>query len=182
MEAARPHIEKESTVLELGPGRGSWSRAILKFIPRGQLMTVDFQDVTAWLQPERYEGRLKCFRVEDNSLDCVPDHCVDFFWSFGVLCHNNVAHIQEILRNAVSKMRAGSYAAHQYAAWDKLDAFGCEKGTIPTAFRSLPDEDIWWPRNTVDTMSRVAEKAGWRVVVPDMGLVRRDGLILLQAP
>lgn len=36
-----PYIVPDSRVLELEPGRGSWSRAILNSIPRGTLHTVD---------------------------------------------------------------------------------------------------------------------------------------------
>jgi hypothetical protein len=183
MGAARPYIKGNSTVMELGPGAGSWSRAILKYVPQGKLITVDFQDVTQWLHPERYDGRLKCCQVTDNSFSCIPDGSVDFFWSFGVLCHNNTIHVEEILRNALPKMKPGGFAAHQYADWDKLEIFGWgEKSTIPAEFKDKPDEEIWWPRNNRATMVGLAGKAGWQVVEADMGLVKRDGLILLRAP
>lgn len=45
-KAAFPFLRPDSSVLELGPGRGSWSRAILEFIPKGTLTTVDVVDVT----------------------------------------------------------------------------------------------------------------------------------------
>jgi hypothetical protein len=175
MRAARPNIQPDSTVMELGPGAGSWSRAILKYVPKGKLMTVDFQDVAPWLHPEQYGGRLVCSRVPDNSFSCIQNGTVDFFWSFGVLCHNNTTHIAEILRNALPKMKRGAMAAHQYAEWDKLKAFGWEKGTIPTEFKDKPDEEIWWPRNNRATMVGLAESAGWKVVEADMGLIKRDG-------
>ena len=53
MEAARPHLDRSSTVIELGPGRGSWTRALLTCVPDGQVHTVDFLDVTPWLRELR---------------------------------------------------------------------------------------------------------------------------------
>src|ERR1700741_675056 len=53
-KAVLPFIKKNSKVLELGPGKGSWSVAILKSIPKGELTTIDFQDVSKWLKPELY--------------------------------------------------------------------------------------------------------------------------------
>ena len=101
---------------------------ILKQIPDGRLFTVDFQDVEKWLQPERYDGRLVCNQVADNSFDCIEDGSIDFFWSMGVLCHNNQDHISEILANALPKIKPGGIACHQYSDWDKLNEYGLGTG------------------------------------------------------
>lgn len=182
LKAVRPYMTKHSTVLELGPGAGSWSRAILKHIGKGKLLTVDFQDTSKWLNPEKYDGRLACYQVSDNSFNCIEDGTIDFFWSFGVFCHNNIANIEEILRNALPKMKPGEYAAHQHGDWNKLEAFGWERGCVPLEFKDKPDDEIWWPRNNCSTMVYAAEAAGWQVVTPDLNLIDRDGLILLRRP
>ncbi|MDX2212960.1 MAG: class I SAM-dependent methyltransferase [Oculatellaceae cyanobacterium bins.114] len=179
-KAAFPHIKANFKVLELGPGKGSWTRAILKYIPQGQLHVVDFQKVEQWLNPDQYNGRLVCHMVTDNSFSCLEDDSFDFFWSFGVLCHNNIEQIEMILRNALSKVKPGGMAAHQYSDWNKLEAFGWVKGSVPLEFKNLPDDKIWWPRNNQETMATVAKKAGWTVIKPDLGIVQRDSIILLR--
>lgn len=178
--AIRPFLRSDSTVLELGPGRGAWSRAILKFVPCGQLITVDYQDVTRWLNPERYGGRLICHQVFNNHLDEIEDESIDFFWSMGVLCHNNRSDIAELLRNSLPKMKRHALACHQYADWEKLGRFGWARGGVPADFQEQADDEIWWPRNTQADMVRMAESAGWFVVNPDLGLVARDSLIQLR--
>lgn len=175
-----PHLKRDSVVLEIGPGRGSWSRAILRHIPRGRLHTVDFQDVTRWLQPETYGGRLVCHQVTDNSFSRFEDDTFDLFWSMGVLCHNNADHIREILRNALPKMKPGGIAVHQYGDWDKLEAYGWAKGGIPIDFKDQEDDQIWWPRNSKQKMCALAGEAGWTVVTPDLRLVKRDSIIVLR--
>jgi hypothetical protein len=175
-----PFLAPDSAVLELGPGRGSWTRAMLGIVARGCVHTVDFLDVTPWLQPERYGGRLVCHRSSDNSFDAVPDAAFDFFFSFGVLCHNNGEHVAEILDRSRPKMKPGAVAVHQYGDWSKLDAEGWERLGMPAAFKGLPDDEIWWPRNSAAAMTRLAERAGWTVVTPDLRLLRRDGIILLR--
>lgn len=177
-----PYLTKESTVMELGPGAGAWSRAILKHIPNGLLLTVDFQDTTRWLDQEKYQGRVKCFQVTDNSFDCIDNGVVDLFFSFGVLCHNNVSHIEEILRNALPKMKPGGYGVHQYGEWDKLETFGWKKGAVPLKFKDKPDDEIWWPRNNRESMTCAAKNAGWQVISADMDLLKRDGIVLLRRP
>lgn len=102
-KAILPYIQPNSAILELGPGKGSWSRAILKYIHQGELHTVDFQDVTGWLNPQKYNGRLICHQVKDNSFSSLKDNYFDFFVSFGVLCHNNAEQIREILQNSLQR-------------------------------------------------------------------------------
>lgn len=180
LKAILPQLRPNSVVVELGPGKGSWSRAILKYIPQGQLHTVDFQDVSKWLKPEKYDGRLICHQVEDNSFECLKDNYFDFFWSFGVLCHNNIGDIKEILQNSLAKIKVGGIAIHQYGDWDKLEDYGWKKGKVPENFKAQPDEEIWWPRNTQKTMSSLATSVGWQVISPDLELVKRDSIIVMR--
>ena len=181
MKGAVPYIRPDSQVLELGPSRGSWSRAILKYIPNGKLTTLDFQDVRQWLDPGQLNMHLDCKQVNDNSFNSVADGSFDFFWSFGVLCHNNKADIKEILTNALPKMKKGGYAVHLYGDWEKLEKWGWEKGSIPLDFMSKPDDEIWWPRNNQTDMVKIATEAGWEVITPDLGIVKRDSIIVLRA-
>ncbi|MDX1959893.1 MAG: class I SAM-dependent methyltransferase [Leptospiraceae bacterium] len=175
------YLNPESKVLELGPGKGSWTRAILKYIPNGELTTVDFQDLEKFLQPEKYNRRLKCIQIQDNTFMELPNDYFDVFWSFGVLCHNNQENIEIILRNALPKVKQNGYAIHQYADWEKLEKFGWgEKSNIPVEFQSKPDNEIWWPRNTKKDMQRIASASGWKVISIDLELVERDSICVLQ--
>ena len=54
------------------------------------------------------------------------------------------------------------------------------KGNVPTTFRDMPDDENWWPRNTRQRMGAVAARAGWIVISPDLELVKRDSIILLE--
>ena len=181
-QALQPYLRPDAKVLELGPGKGSWSRAILQHIPEGELHTVDFQDVTQWLRPEKYSGQLICHRVLDNRFHGLPDGYFDVFWTFGVLCHNDASSILQILREARAKMKPGAVAVHQYGNWEKLEAFGWERGGVPEEFKSKVDEEIWWPRNDQRLMTRLATEAGWQVLSADLDLLQRDSLILLRNP
>jgi SAM-dependent methyltransferase len=178
--AVRPYLRANSTVLELGPGAGDWTRAILRCVPEGRVITLDYQDVSEWLDPAAYGGRLTCHQISANTFAQIADESIDFFWSFGVLCHNNVGDIEKVLLNALPKLKRGGFACHQYGDWDKLTDFGWEKGKVPTEFKTKPDEEIWWPRNARAIMSDLAKRSGWNVVAEDLGLLKRDGLILLK--
>jgi hypothetical protein len=181
-QAVLPFIKPDSVVMELGPGNGAWSRAILQHIPNGKLITVDYQDVTKWLDQEQYGDRLVCNQVTDNTFSCIEDGSVDFFWSMGVLCHNNRKHITEILTNALPKLKPNASSCHQYGDWDKLDKYGWGRGGVPSEFRELRDDEIWWPRNSQSDMVSICKSSGWQVVQPDFGMLRRDSLIQLKRP
>ena len=177
------HLRPNYKVVELGPGRGSWTRAILKHIPEGELHTVDFQDVSKWLRPEKYNGRLVCHKAEDCSYSDLTDNYFDLFFSFGALCHNNAEHIGEILKNKLPKVRPGGIAWHQYGDWKKLNAYGWDnKCGIPVEFKTQENNEIWWPRNDQETMRKVASEAGWIVDSVDLNLVKRDSIMLLRKP
>lgn len=177
--AVFPYLWPNSVVLEMGPGKGSWTRAILQHIPEGRLETIDFVDVRPWLKPEEYGGRLVCHQAEDFSFSCVGDGAFDFFFSFGVLCHHTIEQIQEVLTSTLPKMKRGGVAVHHYGDWEKF----LESGRM-VHFPSLndqPDTESWWPSNNAASMAAAAEAAGWRVINPDINLFKRDGLIVLKA-
>lgn len=99
------YLKPNSKVMEFEPGASSWSHAIWKYIPDGKLTTLDFQDVRPWFKPEKYNTRLKCIQIVDNSFTAVTDNSFHVFTSFGVLCHNNASSNMEILQNSFSKMK-----------------------------------------------------------------------------
>jgi SAM-dependent methyltransferase len=178
-----PFLRKDSVVLEIGPGRGSWTRVLLKYAPEGTVHVVDLHDAAQWLEPKKYGGRLKCHQIEDNNgYSIFPDQYFDFCFSFGVLCHNNIASIDEILRNTFRKTKPGAYAVHHHGDWEKLESYGWQNGRVPTEFKDRQDDDIWWPRNSQEIMGDAATRAGWTVVTPDLGVVKRDSITVLQRP
>ena len=77
-------------------------------------------------------------------------------------------------------MKPGGIAVHQYGDWEKLTKFGWQRGSVPEAFKDLPNDQIWWPRNDQTVMSRLALDTGWQVVTPDLDLLGRDSIIVLK--
>ena len=118
--------------------------------------------------------------MTDNHYSELPDNYFDLFWSFGVLYHNNQESIYEVLKNSYQKMKANAFAVHQYGDWEKLENHGWKKGRVPVKFKSMADDEIWWPRNTKNEMTKIAERAGWKVITSDLNLVKRDSIILLK--
>jgi hypothetical protein len=182
-QAIKPFITPTSRVLELGPGRGSWTKVFLSLVPHGEIHTIDLHDLTRFISPNEFGGRLHCHQVDANDYSFLENDYFDFFFSFGVLCHLDRAERLEILRQALPKMKPGAFSSHDYGDWKKLDALGWppETGLTPE-IKQIPEDESWWPQNDADDMSRTASDAGWSVVNPDLGLFKRDGLIVLRRP
>jgi hypothetical protein len=69
------------------------------------------------------------------------------------------------------KVKVGIYSVHQFADWKKLAAVGWNKVAVPKIFKTMSDDEIWWPRNTKAVMNKAASGAGWRVLQEDLNLV-----------
>lgn len=173
------YIEPNAQVLELGPGKGSWSKVILDILEQdGKLSTIDFHNVSEWLNPKSYEGKLVNYQTDSNDYHFLRDNSYDVFWSFGVLCHNNIDSIYQILHNIYPKVKGGALLIHQYSDWNKLNGYGWDKGAIPSEFQDKRDDEIWWPRNNQIVMQTILEATGYEVMEIDCGLVERDSIFV----
>ena len=102
LECVLPYIGNDSRILELGPGRGSWTKAMIEYIPNGEIHVIDYANVSKWMKSIMKKARVYCHRVSNNGpYDFLEDDYFDFFWSFGVLCHNDTVQIEEILHNTI---------------------------------------------------------------------------------
>ncbi len=175
----KKYVKEDSNILELGPGRGSWSKVILNILEKkGSLSTLDFQDVSKWLNKDDYKAALHTHQIDSNSYECLEDNTYDLFWSFGVLCHNNIDSIYQIMHNIYQKMKKGAILIHQYADWDKLDSYGWDKGAVPKKFKNQRDDEIWWPRNNKTVMRTILEANGYEVIQIDCELTLRDSIFI----
>lgn len=101
-----PHIKRDTTVLEIGPGAGRWTEALQAIARR--LILIDLSDRCIDLCRERFEQADNIeFHVNDGkSLSAVPRDSVDGIWSFDVFVHvapldieAYVGEIARVLRN-----------------------------------------------------------------------------------
>jgi phospholipid N-methyltransferase len=119
----KPHIGPDTVVLELGPGRGAWTKAIAELGPK-QIFAVDvvapeyagFWDYVGCRQNVRH------IVVDDFSLSGIPDRSVDYFFSFGCFCHLKPEMCISYIDSLASKMKAGANGFLMIADYDKYNA------------------------------------------------------------
>jgi hypothetical protein len=121
LRCIKPYINDQTVALEIGPGAGAWTRALL---PAKEVYALD-------AQPESHSGlmrrlghpaNVKYFQVTDFKCAMIPANRVDFMFSFGCLCHVSFAGIEEYAVNLYPKLKHGCNCFWMVADYDKYNA------------------------------------------------------------
>lgn len=119
----RPYVGPDTAVVEIGPGRGAWTRTFL------QLGATDVWCLDALSREhngfDAYVGApnpVRYFQVADFSCRELPDDHFNFLFSFGCLCHVSPDGVEQYLRNMYAKLRRGANAFILVADYDKYNA------------------------------------------------------------
>lgn len=168
----QPNVARSSTVLELGPGHGRWTKEMAPLC--GHLVLVDLSPRCIGHCQSLLRGRPEVTFIVNNGKDLagVPDGSVDFVWSYDVFVHISPAEIEgylsEINRVLRPKRRAIIHHAGRRQAFLPL-RFLQGSGTLRNRLYNYL------------TMSVFADDDGWRSNVSRVlfgKLARRHGLIV----
>ena len=85
------NIETDLTILEIGCGRGRWSKFIYENLHPKKLQCIDIlsekhNDFWRFVGDDKRE-KLEYYHVKDFSLNEIPDESLDFVFSYDVWCH-----------------------------------------------------------------------------------------------
>jgi hypothetical protein len=122
LACVKPHITPSTVVLEIGCGRGAWTKLMLA---AREIYCLDA------LPPQHngfyeYVGRhdhVHYVTVEDFSLKEVPLDAIDFVFSYGALCHVSFDGICEYATNLFPRMRRGAHGIWMVADYRKFNEF-----------------------------------------------------------
>ncbi len=105
----KPYVTSKSVVLEIGPGRGAWTKAFL-YLGVKAIWCLDAAPAehTRFYEYIGYNETVKYICVNDANLKEIEDNTIDYFFSFGVFCHIPQDITKTYLENLASKMKAGS--------------------------------------------------------------------------
>jgi ubiquinone/menaquinone biosynthesis C-methylase UbiE len=109
----RPYVRASSTVLEIGPGGGRWTRYL---VAASKVICVDINpEFFGALRSMFPTANLEFYQPQGCDLRPVPDESVDFAFSFGTFVHIEPEGISEYLMEIHRVLRPGGIAAVQYA-------------------------------------------------------------------
>ena len=119
----KPYVAPDSVVIEIGPGRGAWTKAIAELNPR-HIYAVD-------AVPAEHSGfwnyvgarpKLDYIVASDASLSGVPDNSADYFFSFGCFCHLRPEMCEAYITSLARKVKSGGRGFLTIADYDKFNA------------------------------------------------------------
>jgi len=137
LRCIRPYINKETVVLEIGPGRGAWTKS---FLPAKEVYVIDalsaehnnFFDYLGEVDHVKY------LQVKDFSCKELPNNYFDYMFSFGTLCHVSFDVMEEYAQNLYNKMRPGANCFWMIADYENyneimsnLDSYGIIRKLVP---------------------------------------------------
>lgn len=176
----------DKDVLELGPGRGAWSRAILSLKPKS------FQCLDAlpaeyncfWDNIKKMEN-IHYHQIFDLSLSEIQDNSIDYVFSFGTFCHISPLLIQVYLQNLYPKLRNGAKCMIMYADFDKknhysakynqINEYGAKEDAL-SYYRKNPVPGAWYHMGK-ERMQHTLTEIGYNVISADVEANNRDPIV-----
>jgi phospholipid N-methyltransferase len=117
----KPYVHSDTRVLEIGPGRGAWTRTMLNAQEIVCCDALSAEHNKFW----EYVGRapnVTYNQVSDFTLSFLPDDHFTYFFSFGVFCHISPQGTNEYFKSIFKKLASGSHGFVMVADRDKLRA------------------------------------------------------------
>jgi len=163
----KPYLSHWDNALEIGSGRGAWTKCLLPF------KTVHVLEVLPPEETHLYEyiGKQRhvfYHTVKDFSCIELPDNYFRFMFSFGCMCHIPFSGITAYARNLYPKLTDGSHCFWMIAdyAWAGL----------------VPDEDNEprpgrWYDAGLDRTCEMLEKQGYIIHDSNVRTNMRDPII-----
>lgn len=118
----KPYVNENSTVLEIGPGRGAWTKTFLHQRAK-QIWCLDALSAehnNFWKYVGQTEA-VKYIHVNDFHCNELPDNHFNYLFSFGALCHVSFTGIAEYMKNIFPKLKKGSHCFIMVADYEKFN-------------------------------------------------------------
>jgi hypothetical protein len=208
----RPYVSNTSHVLEIGPGRGTWTRCMLnaKEVWCLDALSADHNGFWEYLN---HATNVKYFQVADLTCSMLPCDNFDFLFSFGCFNHISPSAYEEYMMSLFSKLKGGAHGFVMIADYDKYNnalASLRRSGVnlVPSGRRYMPlrmleaavnkliphghcfhnkQEDLVprpgrWYHLGTREACATLERLGYRVIEPDVEVNHRDPIIHFVKP
>jgi SAM-dependent methyltransferase len=109
----RPYVKASSTVLEIGPGGGRWTRYL---IPAERIICVEISSEFFDVLRATFPGaRLEFYQTQGYELAGIIDSSVDFVFTFGTFVHTEPEEISQYMVHIRRVLKPGGIAVLQYS-------------------------------------------------------------------
>jgi phospholipid N-methyltransferase len=208
LRCIKPYVDNHTIALEIGPGRGAWTKALLGAKEVYALDALPEQH-NRFFEYLGHPKNVKYFQVEDFRCAMLPNNHFDYMFSFGCLCHVSFEGITEYAKHIFRKLRHGSNCFWMIADFDRYNRVTADaekfniwdavlRGTAFAPFlrlfhvrRPRPLDKArasgsrkpgHWCHAGIERTCAMLEKTGYRILDPDVGTVPRDPIIHFTKP
>ena len=205
LRCIKPYIDKDTITLEIGPGRGAWTKALLVSKEVYALDALSAEH-NRFFEYVGHPKNVKYFHVKDFECNMLPDNHFNYMFSYGCLCHVSFEGIQAYAANIFPKLKDKSNCFWMVADYDKYDraVLNLRRFSIYSALMSRlhkysplkwflwflmkserlhlvkendkPVPGRWYHAGIERTCSMLTQ-TGYHIVDPDVGTCLRDPVI-----
>jgi len=140
----KSNIENNLTILEIGCGRGRWSKFIYNNLNPKKLQCIDVLSETHnnfWsFVGEDKKEKLEYYQIKDFSLNEIEDESLDFVFSYDVWCHISSSSQELYLESLYKKCKPGAKLLIMYS--DPKKYYNSEPENLWFIKAYLPKEKI----------------------------------------
>jgi hypothetical protein len=116
----KPYVTGQTVACEIGPGRGAWTKCLLRAKEVWCLDALSAEHNQFW----EYVGQaphVKYFQVSDFACAMLPVNHFDFLFSFGCFCHVSFDGISAYMTSLFPKLKPGAHGFIMVADFDKYN-------------------------------------------------------------
>lgn len=124
------------TILEIGPGKGRWTRFLRPYCER--LIITDISDVCVEACRERFGSEGMDYYVGDGrTLSFQPDSSVDFLFSFESLIHTEMVDLVSYLKEISRVLNSGAMAFLHHSNLGGYEGYYSVVNRLPQGLKEL---------------------------------------------
>ena len=203
----KPYVNDQTVALEIGSGRGAWTKALL---PSKEVYALDAlsEEHNRFYEYLGYPKNVKYFQVHDFKCEMLPENYFTYMFSFGCLCHVSFEGITEYAIHIFPKLKPASHCFWMVADYDKYNRAVANYESLSYPLTAIPLRPIYspirwllkyilkkkrpaplkadendepapgrWYHAGIERTCAMLQQAGYRILDPDMGTCLRDPII-----
>ena len=184
----KAYISDKTTVLEVGCGRGAWTKEILEAKKIYCLDALSAEHNGFWnYVGESGREKIEYTQVKDFSCSTVPDNSIDLLFSYDVFCHISYSGMREYMKNIYPKLKSGAMCLVMVADSEKYRTFA-EPGITPgyssheeevKDYDGAPSPGRWYWYG-VKKFCETLRDCGYDVITEDLNIIKRDPVTMFR--
>jgi hypothetical protein len=168
LRCIKPYVADYINALEIGSGRGAWTKCMLGFaeVHVLEVLPENSIGIREYLNnpPNLYYHDI----TKEDYTETIQDYYFNFMFSFGVLCHLPFNELERFAQNLHDKIDMDNDCFWMISDY--------KKAGLPQDKDELPRPGRWY-NNDLERTCIMLEREGYRIIDPDVGTNLRDPII-----